>query len=273
MKPEEKLLFETFIATHPEFLDIKTWTAGPEPPDITAIDSDARRIGIELTEWLDKQQTTPSIATEENQMRWLSALDSENHAPPRNFKYAQIWFRNGTRFSQREELSFSQEFYRLVAHVDENWEREMVGTHKIWNDFSDYPTLGTQVYHVRFEDRAPYTPSRWVLGTPRGGAYDPRQATAALLQRIEEKRSKRNYARLKSEQGLAEFVLLLHYGIRGIQHNWPFEGVDWKLEDSVREARTYLVNSPGPFDRVFLYLAFNEGKLFALYPVDNSAHP
>jgi hypothetical protein len=64
MKPEEKLLFETFLTTHPDFLDIKAWVPGPEPPDVIATDSHARKIGIELTEWLDKEQTTPSIANQ-----------------------------------------------------------------------------------------------------------------------------------------------------------------------------------------------------------------
>ena len=72
----------TFISTHPDFLDIKTWIPGPEPPDVIATDSRARLIGIELTEWLGERQTTPSVSDLENRMKWLSALDSENHAPP-----------------------------------------------------------------------------------------------------------------------------------------------------------------------------------------------
>jgi hypothetical protein len=98
------------------------------------------------------------------------------------------------------------------------------------------------------------------------GAFDPRQATKALLGRIEDKKGKPNYAKLKAEHGLGEFVLLAHYGIRGILHNSPFEGVNWKLEDILRETRRNLAGNSGPFDRVFLYLAFNEGQLFSLYP-------
>lgn len=267
MKQEEKQLFEVFISTHPDFLNVKTWIPGPEPPDVIATDSGARLIGIELTEWLDERQTTPSISDQENQMKWLSALDSENHSRPRNFQYLQIWFRSGARFSRKDEASFRREFYHLVAHVDDNWEHEMAGTpQKIWNDFSNYPTLARHIHLIRFENRAPLKPARWVIGTPKGGAYDPHWATEALLRRIEEKKGKPSYAKLKSEHGLAELVLLVHYGIRGLLHNWPFEGLDWKVEDSVSEARKNLLNDPGPFDRVFLYLAFNDGQLFVLYP-------
>lgn len=38
-----------------------------------------RQIGVELTEWLDKRQTTPSIGEQKNQMKWLDSLDTEHH--------------------------------------------------------------------------------------------------------------------------------------------------------------------------------------------------
>src|SRR3974390_1739612 len=105
MKPEEKLFSETFITVHPEFLAMKSWIPGPEPPDVIITDASDGKIGIELTEWLDKRQTTPSISTTENEMRWLTALDSENHPQPRHFQCTHLWFRNGTRFWRREEGS------------------------------------------------------------------------------------------------------------------------------------------------------------------------
>jgi hypothetical protein len=49
-----------------------------------------RKLGIELTEWLDKRQTTPSISTTENE---INALDSENSPPPEHFQSAHLWFR------------------------------------------------------------------------------------------------------------------------------------------------------------------------------------
>src|SRR5258708_10565777 len=160
MKPEEKLLFETFLSTHPAFLNLKRLIPRPEPPDVIATDSSARKIGIELTEWLDKRQTTPSVADQENQMRWLSALDTEHRDPPKSFQYAQIWFRSGMRFSKQEELSFCQEFYRLAAYVDDNWEREMAGkTQKIWNDFNRDPTSLKHLIAFRSEYMAPLTPA------------------------------------------------------------------------------------------------------------------
>jgi hypothetical protein len=56
MKPEEKLFWETFIMVHLEFLAMKSWIPGPEPPDVIITDASDRKVGIELTEWLDKRQ-------------------------------------------------------------------------------------------------------------------------------------------------------------------------------------------------------------------------
>ena len=112
----------------------------------------------------------------------------------------------------------------------------------------------------------PFRPRRWATATPKGGAYDPKWATEALLERIEEKKSKPNYRNLKTQYGLAELVLLIHYGIRGLLHNAPFEGASWKIEDVVAAARANLAEDAGHFDRAFLYLAYNAGQLFLLYP-------
>jgi|SRR5215469_5254907 len=71
MKPEEQSFFESFMTVHPEFLDAKSWIPGPEPPDVILTDIHDRKLGIELTEWLDERQTTPSISDQENQMEWL----------------------------------------------------------------------------------------------------------------------------------------------------------------------------------------------------------
>ena len=200
-------------------------------------------------------------------MRWLDALNRRDGNEPQRFQLAQIWFRRGTRFSQQEEVNFEKEFYDLASHVDHDWELDMANTpQKIWNDFTEYPTVGRHVHLIQFVDRLPLRPQRWIVGTPKGGAYDPRRMTQALLQRIEEKRNKPNYANLKAQHGFAELVLLVHYGIRGLIHYDPFEGINWKIVDVVAEARASLLAGARPFNRVFLYLAYNEGQLFALYP-------
>lgn len=80
-----------------------------------------------------------------------------------------------------------------------------------------------------------------------------------LLEKSTRKRSKPNCANLKTQYGLKELILLLHYGIRGPLHNAPFEGTSWKIEGVISEGRANLARDSGHFDRVFLYLAYTFG--------------
>ena len=270
MRPEEEKLFKSLLTSQPGFLDVASWIPGPDPPDVLANDKMGNSSGVELTEWLSDEQTTPSIASQERELEWFNVLNSEKHVPPQYFAFVTVTFRGDMKAVRGREVDFVREFYDLMAYVDESWEREMADNpQKLWNDFSKYPTLGKQVSLMQFVDHAALRPTegnRWILGTPKGGAYDPRQATNVLLDRIDEKKQKENYATLKSDHGLAELVLLVRYGIRGLLHNTPLEGLNWKLDDHIREARTNLAEDHGHFDRVFLYLAYNEGPLFTLYP-------
>lgn len=84
--------------------------------------------------------------------------------------------------------------------------------------------------------------------------------------RESKRRKQARYRNLKARYRLAELVLLLHYRIRGLMHNAPFEGASWKNEDVVAAARANLAEDAGHFDRAFLYLAYNAGQLFLLYP-------
>jgi uncharacterized membrane protein len=83
-------------------------------------------------------------------------------------------------------------------------------TTEIWNDFSNHPTLRKHLHLIRFEDQIRFKPQRWVVGNPKGGAYDPRWAMEVLLEKITEKKIKPNYSDLKARYGFAELVLLLH---------------------------------------------------------------
>jgi hypothetical protein len=92
MRPEEEQLFASLLKSQPNFLNVARWVPGPDPPDIVLTNVSGQQLGIELTEWLDTEQTTPSITKTDNKMQWLVGLDSESHKPPRNFQFVRIDF-------------------------------------------------------------------------------------------------------------------------------------------------------------------------------------
>ena len=56
---EEKAVFQEFLAAAPMFAgaDVRTWSQPKQdPPDIDCELVDGRRIGLELTTWLDEEQ-------------------------------------------------------------------------------------------------------------------------------------------------------------------------------------------------------------------------
>jgi hypothetical protein len=269
MARKEIDLFKIALDAHPDFLNTRSWVPGPPnlPPDIIITDTHDRKLGLELTEWLDRDQTKPSISNQENEARWLEVLNAEARPQSKNFDYLQIEFHEPTRYRAQDEPALPKEFRGLISYVDQNWEQEMMEPQRVWIDFTNYPTLQKHVSLILFQNLPrEIEPVRWVLGTGKGGAYDARRMTGALLERIARKRNKTNYTNLKAQHELAEFVLFVHYGMKGLLHNTPVEGQNWKMRDVIVEARANLAKDHGPFDRVFLYLAYNEGELFHLYP-------
>ena len=270
MKSQERELFEIILKTYPKFLNQVHWEEGPDPPDVIITDGSGRKVGVELTEWLNPDQTTRSITIQENEIQWLLALNTEQYDVPKHFCPVQIRFRADVRFSKHELDLFRKEFYELVEYLDRHWIELFAGTPQtLWNDFTEYPTLRRRVQSFWLH-RNPVMRvnkgARWVVSEAKGGAYDPYWATHALLARIQSKTSKPEYASLKNDLKLDEFVLLLHYGLRGLLHNTPFEGVNRTLEHVLEDVRAFLSTQSGPFDRVFLYFAYNEGQMEQLYP-------
>jgi len=271
MKTDDRKLFQALLHDHPEFLDIVNWADGPDPPDIVATDRRDRLLGVELTEWLDSNQATHSITIEDHEMKWLEVVNQARRPPLRNISRVTISFRHDTKFKLAEAERFCREFHDLLERIDACWESEIVSEpFRIWQDFEEFPTLVRHVRHLWFPLIFQQMPAPeqgwWISGEAKGGAYDPHWAASALLERIRNKVGKPGYSKLKSGLGLSELILLVHYGIRGVIHNTPFKGVNQKAEDVLEEARGILRKDPGPFDRVFLYFAFNQGDLFVLYP-------
>ena len=103
-------------------------------------------------------------------------------------------------------------------------------------------------------------------GNSKGRSIRPPLGHGSFAGENRRKETQAELFRLEDAARLAELVLLVHYGIRGLMHNAPFEGASWKIEDVVAAARANLAEDAGHFDRAFLYLAYNDGQLFLLYP-------
>ncbi len=266
-KQAEIEIFDALRHDHPEFEgDVVRWEAGPDPPDFIGTRRDGTRIGIELTEWLDGRQASASIRRTEAQYVVSEILKTKPPARPRNFSVVQVSLRDGARLTKRHLDTFRGEFFQLIAQLDANWEQLLSGYPlPMWTDFSGYPTVAKYVSSLLFHTSPVIgrTLGHWIIFGPTGGAYTPRWAAKALLSRIE---TKTRYRGLATTYGLAELILVVHYGLKGILHNTPYTGLNFGLNEIVQEVTVLLRKNHTTFQRVYLYFALNEGPLIQVWP-------
>ncbi len=272
-KSDDEQILDSLRAAHPTFEDVANWEAGPNPPDFLGTRRDGVKIGLELTEWLDAKQATPSIARTDSQYRWLEALATEKRPRPNRFDRVVLLFKKSTKFNEHDVQSFCDDFYALVRDADEHPDRSFLeGIHEVISDLSRYPTLRRHVSDLFFEhlpDKFRVPGQRWVATAPKFYPDDPERAVRALLESIQKKISK--YPGLAKRLGLHELVLVVHYGLRGVLHASPHVRVDHTLEGLLSEVRSRLRDSLGPFSKIYLYIALNDGPLHLLYPTDQSS--
>jgi hypothetical protein len=261
-------LFESLRRDNPTFeRDVVKWEPGQDPPDFVGIRENGTKIGVELTEWLDGDQASVSIRRAEAQMTFWMALNTNTPTHPKNCSVVQISLKgDGVRLREKDEKKFRAEFFELIAHLDARWESLRARlTMPVWTDFSGRPTVAKYVAALVFltHPLGHHSEKQWVTFEGSGGAYSPQWAMESLLARI---RTKILYRGISETYGLSELILIAHRGIKGIMHNTPYEGTDFGLDNIIGEVRTVLGQDARPFGRIYLYFAFNEGRLIQVWP-------
>src|ERR1700733_11341664 len=251
MRNTERQQWQALLKYHPNFLNIASWIDGPDPPDVLVTDLQNRRIGVELTEWLNEAQTKAATDHAKARDQWLATLDSENVQPPTNYSSVNVEFRSDAKFHAKDAATFRREFYEFLFGIDAKWEKEMEGNpQKFEMDFSAFPTLKPQIELIRFNDYSVrhQLGTKWVVGDLPGGAYDPLAASVALSELIAKKAAKPNYQTLKQEQRLDEHDLVIVYGDLSLTRNTPLVASTWTFRDVLKFARSEFARLGGPFD-------------------------
>lgn len=276
-RQEERKVLDTLVNAFPRFLgEALNWHDGPQngPPDFLASSCDGKRLGLEVTEWLAKDQTGISISNQESRLHLLQAIASEQSEKPVPLTRVAICDRLDVPFLRNDCDKYVREIYKLISIFAPMWyEKQALGIVNV-SDFSGYPTLRRYCVCVtlygpprfcndpKFDWNRPGLP--WIVFEPVGGIYDPQWAVNALLERIDPKA--RKYCGIHQAQGLDHFTLLIHYGIRGMMHNTPYSGKSARLADAARQAHEHLKTKHGEFDSAYLFMNFNGGKLIKLFP-------
>ena len=269
----EKLIFDSFLKAYPDLAsEIEEWDvveewyakraldSPPHPfdkrPDIIALTTSGQRIGVELKSWVNREQITEARKQERIQENILKAIREQ----PRNQTQSigHIWLSaKQVRFEPPDATLFRQQMFALIEQVDKNWSKkpdwEQEHSDHI-NDLTGFPILEKYLQGVRFhpasQDRFDI---RWIRFPSPGGAYSPKEMLETLSSSLHDHRNDERYKDLKTQVGLDEVYLLVHYDFKAFAYNTPFDAQSFSFKEAAKFASSVLDGDGGYFDRIFLF--------------------
>lgn len=269
-RDHEDGIFSAFQNAAPNFAgEAASCSRGADPPDFLCEDSKGRRIGVELEEWLHESQTKRArvleilegklveVSLKQSFEKWLSQYNVLLYPVP-------IPSREECQDSLAREADwpkFTSDLFGLLGKFKNSG--QPIDKKTYLNDFRETPKLGQlligiRIYPVRTTPRG--------IKFARGGWYFPEDAIHECERALKKKTTKHNYQNLKMQQRLDELYLVVYYN-RALLWNSPYEGINGGIDLAVEKARKQMSLDHGPFDKVFLFLAFEpDMKVFTLWP-------
>jgi hypothetical protein len=278
-RAQEEAVFEGFLNAAPMFagFEVKRWSQPKnDPPDIGAEMADRRKVGIELTSWLDESQIGREKKVELVELSFRDAVQPE---PPNQTEHIfLLWMAPKRRMGLADKPVFRTELLALTEEIDQRWESQpdwQSPQGLPWTDFTRYPTLAIYLDSVDVHPRMPSVAltmrkggRHWLTFPARGGAYSPGWMVDALCDVVQAKIGK--YA--AKPAGTHEFHLLVHYD-KAFVYNTPVHGMDFGYPEAVQAAAARIGNTVGVFDKIFVYVPVSEGqKVFRLCPDRDVEH-
>ena len=198
---EEREVFTGFLTASPMFAGaaVTDWRQpAQDPPDVEADLADGRKVGVELTSWLDESQIGREKKVEFIEFSFRDAIKPE---PPNETDHiCLVWLSPKRRMVATDRAAFRSELLALMDAIDKRWESQPDWTSPqgfAYTDFTKHPTLAKYLQSLDVHPRRPSVGSsmrkgsvHWLTFPARGGAYSPDWMVDALCQCIEAKTTK-----------------------------------------------------------------------------------
>jgi len=273
MAKNERLVFESFLRTCPDFAGepiaewdvVEDWYAkralAPpakpynERPDIIALTTSGKKIGVELKSWVNREQIAEARRQEKIQDKIVRAIGEQRPNETQHIGY--VWLSaKATTFDARDADQLREQISRLISQVDNNWPQEhglRECSHEVI-DFTSFPVLGKYLQSVQAEPAIRgRSEINWIDFRPPGGSYSPKAMLDTLRGSLVAHKTDERYKDLKNHVDLDEVYLLVHYDFKAFAYNTPFDSPDFGFKEAAEFASDELHGEGGYFDRIFLF--------------------
>jgi hypothetical protein len=273
LRDDEREAWRGFLAAAPEFAGDTIGSAvdGPDPPDILCVTKSGKKIGVELTKWVEHEQITSGKARESFEDSYLQVIESANHARPNRIGW--VWLNPKSRRVKPNDVGqFREELYELLAREnglsDPEWDHPQGAPVQ---DFIGFPMLAAYLESLWIFPRRRLeflpTGANWVLFEAAGGAYTPGWMVQAAVDRILAKVEGYEDRNLQVLHALDELHLVCHYCDEALLFNTPARAPRFDFAAVASKVASALEHDHGVFDRVFLFNPYEARKVFQVYPV------
>jgi len=166
---EERKVFDGFLEAAPMFggIAVSGWSQPTlDPPDIECDLADGRKIGVELTSWLEESQIGRAKSIESFEKSIRDAIKPEPANATEHIQF--LWMSVKRRMAPTDASAFRNGLLALIEEIDRRWDSEPdwdspQGVQ--WDDFSAYPILEKYLDALEIHPRSPSRPStmnkRW----------------------------------------------------------------------------------------------------------------
>ncbi len=281
LRPDERTAWSGFRAVAPRFTEelLASDCDGPDPPDVLCISVSGKRVGVELTKWVEHDQITKNTGRKRLEDSYLKIIKIEKETRPDGIGKVCLHDKS-KRIKPEHQAQFRSELFALLVKenatpdLPDDWQGPPTAVPS-WNtpsgapirDFTDYPTLAQYLNDVWIfpRERFKYSGEPWVMFELSGGAFTPDWMVQAAIERIRDKIKKYQRLNLRADHALQEFDLVCFYCDEALLHNTPFHGIDFGFPHLAAKVRKALKREPKVFDRIFLFNPHERRQVIQVY--------
>jgi len=268
----EGAIFASFLRACPNFAGepLKEWDVvdewysnraldpPPHPfdkrPDIIAVTTSGKRIGVELKSWINQEQIHEARKQETIEDEILKAIGKQPWNETKNIGYVRLSAKQ-KRFVQSDAGEFRNQIFALIEEQDNSWSQKPGWEQQLFENVSDlgsFPILNKYLDSVEIHPR-PFFDIEWIQFANRGGAYSPNDMLGTLRSALVSHKNDDRYQNLRDQVGLDEVYLLVHYDFKAFAYNTPIDAPNFGFKQSAEFASRILNGDGGYFDGVFLF--------------------